>query len=487
MKKVQEYLKQYHMVSRGDKVLAGVSGGADSVCLFHMLRELRQTMDFSMEVIHVEHGIRGKDSIDDAVFVENLCREYDVPFHLYPVDVPAYAKEHHMGYEEAARVLRYQAFREYARSQIEAGEHVRIALAHHMNDNAETILFQLIRGSGLTGVCGMRPVRQEQDGICYIRPLLCAERSEIEQYLHTHGQAYCTDATNADIEYSRNRIRSCVLPELCKLNDQAILHMNQTARRLMDVKEFLDQETDALSDEMIVRQGDQVAFPLEQVSKLPTAVAQEVVRRAIFLAAGKQKDITAVHVRDVMGLANLQSGRQVHLPYGILARREYDSVILEQSDNSRSTWEQQVEAGTLEALREECIANPQGMSQMETMILDGNRGTISFRVRKILENKEEIPKKPYTKWLDYDMIKNGFLLRNRHSGDFFYTDSLGHRKKLKEYFINEKIPSEQRQQMILLANESEIFWIIGGRISDTCRITDETNYILEIDYNGGKQ
>ncbi len=486
MKKVQEYLKQYHMVSPGDEVLIGLSGGADSVCLFRIFQKLQQTMGFSMEVIHVEHGIRGEDSVNDAEFVENLCEEYGVPFHLFSVDVPAYAKEHHMGHEEAARVLRYQKFCEYAKSEAKAGKQVKIALAHHMDDNAETILFQMIRGSGLTGVCGMRPVRKDQDGVCYIRPLLCVERGEIEQYLQAHGQAYCTDATNADIEYSRNRIRNCILPELCKLNDQAILHMNQTARRLMDVKEFLDQETDILSDEMIVRQGNQVSFSIEKLETLQPAIAQELVRRAIFLAAGKQKDITSTHVQGVMGLTDLQSGRQVHLPYGIQARREYDRVILDKLENTGDQWEQHVEAETLEALQKDCMTNPHGMSRMETIILDDNRGTISFRVRQFLDNKEEIPKKPYTKWLDYDMIKSGFLLRNRHSGDFFYTDSMGHRKKLKEYFINEKIPSEQRQQMILLANQSEIFWIVGGRISDTCKITGETNYILEINYNGGK-
>ena len=168
IERICEFMDKWHMVSAGDRVLVGVSGGADSICLCLILKELSTQMKFSVEVIHVEHGIRGEASKRDALFVKQFCREQKLTYREFPVDVPAYAKKYHMGDEEAARKLRYDIFVKAAKEK--AG--TKIALAHHMEDNAETMLFQLARGSGLDGLCGMRPVRAGEDSECYIRPLL---------------------------------------------------------------------------------------------------------------------------------------------------------------------------------------------------------------------------------------------------------------------------------------------------------------------------
>ena len=152
---VEKFMRKWNMVPEGGRVLVGVSGGADSVCLCLILYELSTKMNFSLEVIHVEHGIRGEESKNDAVFVEQFCKQKGIVCHIRNVDVPRYAKIHHLGEEEAARILRYQVFADAAGQD----RNVRIALAHHMEDNAETMLFQLIRGSGLDGLCGMRQQR----------------------------------------------------------------------------------------------------------------------------------------------------------------------------------------------------------------------------------------------------------------------------------------------------------------------------------------
>ena len=181
---VEKFMRKWNMVPEGGRVLVGVSGGADSVCLCLILYELSTKMNFSLEVIHVEHGIRGEESKNDAVFVEQFCKQKGIVCHIRNVDVPRYAKIHHLGEEEAARILRYQVFADAAGQD----RNVRIALAHHMEDNAETMLFQLIRGSGLDGLCGMRPQRTGTNGEIYIRPFLQCSREQIEQFLEERGQ-----------------------------------------------------------------------------------------------------------------------------------------------------------------------------------------------------------------------------------------------------------------------------------------------------------
>ena len=178
LQELQKRMKELHMVSPGDKVLAGVSGGADSLCLLLSLRELQETLGFSLEVIHVEHGIRGEESKADAQFVVDLCEKLNVNYMVYEVDVPAFATEQKLGLEEAARILRYEVFEKIAKEK-----EAKIALAHHKEDNAETILFQLARGSSLAGLCGMQPIRVAENGVCYIRPLLFFQRNEIEEFL----------------------------------------------------------------------------------------------------------------------------------------------------------------------------------------------------------------------------------------------------------------------------------------------------------------
>ena len=197
---VQKTVTQMHMIEKGDCVLIGVSGGADSVCLLLLLNELKESIGYSLEAVHVEHGIRGEESVHDERFVQALCEEKNIPLHIIRVDVPSYASENGVGLEEAARVLRYDAFAKLAR-----GKKAKVALAHHMDDNAETILFQMLRGSSINGLCGMQPIRIDEKGVVYIRPFLRIRRSEIERELNKRLQVYCVDSTNSQIRYSRLR------------------------------------------------------------------------------------------------------------------------------------------------------------------------------------------------------------------------------------------------------------------------------------------
>ena len=473
--KIQKNIVELNMVSPGDKVLVGVSGGADSVCLLLALDVLKKEMDFSLEVIHVEHGIRGEESRKDAEFVVDLCKRMQVVCHTESVDVPAYCKETGLGTEEAARILRYQVFSKLA---LEKG--AKVALAHQMEDNAETILFQMARGSSLAGLCGMQPIREDENGVCYIRPLLCLHRKEIEGFLQTHGMGYRVDSTNQELDYTRNYIRNVILPDLAKVNEQVVAHMNMTAAHLSEVKEYMDQEVNNVWKEVAAVEED-ITLDVKKLLGLHKAMQKEIVYKAIAKAVGGKKDITSTHVSDLLVLCHNQSGKELTLPNGVVARKEYEKIRLFVSNKKSDVQNGECVFSVSGEMLEKCLRIGESM-----MLNIGETGEqISYRIFERQEETLEIPRKTYTKWLDYDKIKQGFCIRTRRSGDYFISDALGHRKKLKQYFIDEKIPLAEREKKWLLTRDSEVLWMIGGRISEHIKVSQKTKYIFEITYDGG--
>lgn len=231
LKKIKEYADKWNMLEAGDKVVAGVSGGADSICLLFVLMELQKEIPFELTAVHVNHGLRAEAADRDEAYVRELCETYRIPCVSYRENVELIAKNRKQSLEEAGREVRREAFRR----TMESWGGTKIALAHHKNDNAETFLMNLARGSGLKGLGGMLPVNGT-----IIRPLLAAERQEIEQYLKENGIAYCTDETNKSDDYTRNRIRNHMIPLLEDgVNKRAVAHISDTMERLREVQEFL--------------------------------------------------------------------------------------------------------------------------------------------------------------------------------------------------------------------------------------------------------
>lgn len=222
--KVRKYVQDQHMIEKTDRVLAGVSGGADSICLLFVLLELQKELGFELRAVHVNHQIRGKDADSDQEYVETVCKEQGIDLVVYKEDVPKYAEKHKLTEEEAGREVRRFAFLR----QMELWGGTKIALAHHRNDNVETLIFHLCRGTGLAGLAGIAPA----DGP-WIHPLLCVDRKEIESYLEKRGISYCTDETNLDIRYTRNRIRQKILPYLEQyINRESVQHMARTMEEM---------------------------------------------------------------------------------------------------------------------------------------------------------------------------------------------------------------------------------------------------------------
>lgn len=545
---VIEWIKAEKLIAQGDCVIAGVSGGADSVCLLRLLLEIQKKMDFTLEAVHVEHGIRGEESRRDAAFVQALCDSFRVPCHIYAVDVPAYAEEKGLGLEEAARIKRYECYQKEIEKRTGEKRTVKVALAHHADDNAETLLFQMIRGSGIVGLAGMRAKRPLTGGAELIRPLLNVQRREIESYLSSIGQEYRVDSTNTDTDYSRNRIRHNILPELSEINEQAVSHMNRSAGMLRQIADYLAQQANEAMWECCVwetperepggeRQcqgdveccvretperkgtenknreiGEKVLIHAEKFETYPELLQNEMLHRVLAGVSGSSRDIGAVHVEAVRRLFQKQVGRRLDLPYGVRAERVYEGVRIQKEGMREPETEkisrkerqnmaklgqeycfneaelsQKVSAAEQEILREYCLgeAERQRLEAGEELCIFLPEGELHFRILEQETEVGKIHKKKYTKWLNYDKIKGDLQIRRRKPGDYLTVDLQGHKKKLKEYFVNEKIPRESREHIWLLTQEAYVLWVIGGRISADYRISQQTKKILEVQAVGG--
>ena len=236
---VRKTIREYDMIAPGDHVVLGLSGGADSVCLLLCLHQLQGQLDFGLSAVHVNHGIRGAEADRDASFAENLCRKLEVPITVFCVDVPSYVSEHGCSSEEAGRILRYRCLEEEAQRWCEKADHrVRIALAHHQDDQAETVLLNLCRGTGIRGMGGIPAVHGNR-----IRPLIGVRRRDILAWLQEQGQEWREDSTNQKDDYTRNRIRHVILPRMEEeVNDRSVEHICALAEQAGELDEWLEEE-----------------------------------------------------------------------------------------------------------------------------------------------------------------------------------------------------------------------------------------------------
>ena len=460
VEEVKQFAKQYKMLEQHDRVIVGVSGGADSVCLLFVLLAMQQELNLDLYVIHVNHGLRGLAAKQDENFVIDLCKKKGLPYEVYQVDVIDYVKNNGASEEEAARILRYdsfwKAYRKYSCN--------KIAIAHNMNDQAETMMFHMFRGSGMKGLSGIAPVREP-----FIRPLLCVRREEIEQYLTEQKQRYCTDMSNFKEEYSRNKIRLKMLPYVEReLNSKAIENMSRCANMLRETERYLERTANQVFDRIVKEQNRQYSFSVEEFLKEDVVIQKRLIRIIFQKINEKLKDFEEKHVLQVIGLVEKTVGKSVDLPYGLEASRTYQSIEVRKKGISRKV--------------EELHVRVEGPGTYYIPVLGQN-----VRISEMMYKKNMIiPKNSYTKWFDYDKIKNTIFIRNRMEGDYFQMNSSGGNKKLKSFFIDEKIPKEERNQIPLLCDGNHVIWIIGNRISEKYKICEQTKRVLIVELDGGK-
>lgn len=479
--KVFSYMQEHHMLQDHDKVIVGVSGGADSVCLLFVLLEYAKIGNLQLAVVHVNHGIR-PEAGEDADYVEALCKEHKLPFYLTNTDVRKEALMQGCSEEEVGRNIRYRAFAEAA---VDFGAD-KIAVAHNRNDCAETMLFHLFRGSDLKGLGSIRPVRGN-----IIRPILCLERTEIEEYLKQRSISYCQDATNAGDDYTRNRIRHHILPYVEDVIAKgSISHMARTAEVLSETEEYLEQQTfsamntcikELCTGACICKYGniqrtsdggapDALTLKVGTLCAFHSLLQKRMIYFIISALADSRKDISNTHVTDVLQLCQKEGNRQVCLPYGIVAERSYDQVIVQKKQKASTDksevriWEPVYRAGDCRKIL--------GCSAEEYL-----RRLCDFKGKEVGQNE-------YTKCFDYDKIEQSALvLRTRRTGDYLTLagkDGAIIHKSLKDYMINEKIPRGERDHIPLLAVGNHVLWLVGYRISEYYKINANTKQVLQV-------
>ncbi len=455
-KRVLGYIERYHMIRAGDRVLIGLSGGADSAALFHILRKNCHLLGCTLLAVHVDHGLRGAEAARDRAFVERSCGQYEIPCRSVQMPVCRMAREGGLSLEEAGRKARQQVFAEMMK---EWGCD-KLALAHHKNDQAETMLHHLARGTGLSGLCGLSPT----DGI-RIRPLLCLERGEIEHYLKVEGFDHVEDSSNSEDHYTRNRIRHKILPELeTQVNKKAVEHMAQTAQILRQADTYLRGQGRALLE----RYGTGALFLENGFFREDAVPAYYGLREFLDENFHAGRDIGRGHYERLLDWGRMPVGRVLELPHGIRAQKRYGGVSFYREDG-------------------EDAKETEGFSF--TLRIPGEVRGPGFRLRcRVIPNNFcHVPQKTYTKWLNYDKIKNTVEVRTRRPGDRLAIDAHGGTKKLKSYLIDCKVPRQERSRVVLVAQGQEVLWVVGHRLSEAYKIQADTKEVLEIVYEGGSE
>ncbi len=529
LRKVEYFIQQNELLSNKDRVVMGISGGADSMCLLELMCRMKNQYSLQLVAVHVNHGIRGETAETDAQYVVEECEKRCVECRVIFCDVPKLAAEFGQSVEEAGREARYSAFYQVA----EEFGGAKIAVAHNRNDSAETFLFHAFRGTGLAGLCGILPRRGN-----IIRPLVCATRSEIEKYLADAGILYRTDETNFLLDYTRNCIRHSILNVAVEqVNAKAVEHLANVAEELAGVVEVLRRQTleiyHKIADDIEEPAAFRVQISIHEWEHLPRVIGDEVLLYALEKLAGERKNIGRVHVNQLRDLAHGMSGRQVSLPYQMIARRSYNileiskekltagnkkNLFVPAEDMIQKTDKFQVisEESAAETNKSECISEKR-TSQTNDCFTTKNAnlemqkwdedfgfpcmpvqssaeekqceitklpfqlefGGWIFSLRKIAyEKNAEIPKNGYTKWFDYDKISNTLTLRTRREGDYMVIHKDGMKKSLKSLLIDRKIHWRERDNILLLTAGSRVLWAVGVRSENGLYVSENTKHIL---------
>ncbi len=456
LSRVAGTIDKFKMISSGDRVLVGVSGGPDSVALLHILNRLKDKMGLRLYPAHLDHMFRGKESQEDALFVANFCSELQLPLIQDRIDVPAYLVENKASSQQGARDVRYEFYRE-ATQRIGAN---KVAIGHHAGDQAETVLLNLIRGAGLKGLKGIPPVR---DNI--VRPLLEISKEDILEYCKVWNLSSRTDSSNLKTVYFRNKIRLELMPLLQEQYNSGIVDsLIRLSEIVRDEDEYLDILTENALKKVISSRGEErITIGLEEFSGLPGAIKRRLLVSVYKSLAGENQELSYNHVQSVIEAVDGGGNhRRVQMPGGIFAIKRY---------------------GCLEIIKEDSLP-PIGFYQYRlnipgiTRISEINKDIVAeIFDRKDCENPKNLSADEAL--LDLETLSGPLFVRKRQEGDVFLPFG-GGTVKLKKFLIDLKIPREQRDSIPIVTSGENIVWLAGLRPGEKWKINDETKVCLKL-------
>jgi tRNA(Ile)-lysidine synthase len=502
--KVIDFIQRYSLISSKEIVVVGVSGGADSVCLLHVLAKWRERLGIKLHIAHLNHQLRGVESEADAKYVSALADSLGIPITIDRQDVAAYRTERNCSMEEAARELRYTFLARVAR---EAGAN-RIAIGHTRDDQVETILMHILRGTGITGLCGLAPcspmaydshgmslpasplsLPAKPSNLLVIRPLLDITKEETTNYCQEHQLAPRIDSSNRSLSFLRNRLRLQLLPLLRQYNssvDQALLRLANIAK---EDNAFIEQQASELWDEVARQENNTIYLNKKQIASLPIALQRQLLRAAVTELAGDARDIEASHIEAARSLLNKAAGRRISLPHGLICQGEYNEIVIA-SDLPAKAWQ----AGARQSQLPPCPFPPlSGEFPLKVpgkTVLPGWQVIVSIVQEPVtprsltgaLSTSEGTRKSNLV--ADFDFHKTGteLFVHKRRPGDRFQPLGMSMPKKLNEFMVNAKIPRSWRSHIPIVYSPQQIIWIVGWRIDDRVKVTKASKEILRLEF-----
>ncbi|HEX7493354.1 MAG TPA: tRNA lysidine(34) synthetase TilS, partial [Bacteroidales bacterium] len=419
-----------NLIKPGDKILLAVSGGIDSMVMTYLF----QCLDYKIGIAHCNFSLRGRDSDKDLEMVSFYASEHNVPFYSTRFETIAFAKKNKLSVEMAARDLRYKWFEEIRTKH----GYDSIAVAHNLNDNVETLLINLTRGTGLTGMAGMRPVSNR-----IIRPMLFATRQKIMSFQIRHKIAFREDKSNADTKYTRNKIRHLIIPVLKEINPSIEITLNETAERFTGINEIVSNYISGLR-EIISEEKEQ--FVTFNISQLKTYMYNKAMLFELF----KPFNITNAQLNDLRKVIEGNTGGQIITGTHRIIKNRKEIVVSDEEIANETIY-------TIKNIPAFCIFP----------------GISSARYVTISQSFE-IPSDQHMACLDSEKVAFPMVIRKWKAGDYFYPLGMRQKKKLSNYFIDKKYSRFDKENIYILESGGKIVWIIGDRIDDRFKITSST-------------
>jgi len=457
--KVLSYIKDNSLIEPGDKILVALSGGPDSICLLNILFELKEELNIDIAAAHLNHLLRGEDAFKDEEYVINICNNMRIKCFVKRVDINGYAKEHKLSSEMAGRNVRYCFFDEI----VEEEGFNKVATAHNANDQAETILFRLMRGTGLEGLGGIKVSRDNK----IIRPILCLSRKEVEKYIELKNLNPRIDKTNFEKIYNRNKIRLDILPYMKEnFNEDIIQTLNRMSLLLQKDNEFLENLSLSFYNKYCI-QYDDCFIIKKEIFKEEESIVNRVLRHAITRYSKSNYDFEMKHIYKISYLAKNNSGKSVDLPNGIYAENIYGDIYIKNKKKY-----------DINNKKEKVILSKDNINKST---IEFNKFSIEFSVMNNYQSNDiRLNKGNLIQYFDFDKINDNISIRNRNDGDKIIPLGMSGGKKLKDIFIDMKIPKEERDNIPILCFNEKIAWIIGIRTSENYKLTNESKNILKV-------
>jgi tRNA(Ile)-lysidine synthase len=503
--RVLGFTRQHHLLSANEKLVVAVSGGADSVCLLHILAGLKEKLKLKLHLAHLNHQLRDAESEADADYVSDLARKLDIPATIERRDVKAYQKKMRLSPEEAAREVRYRFLTEVAG----ATGAKAVAVGHTQDDHIETILMHLIRGAGTRGMRGLQPYTEwpsKSGGLIVIRPLLEVSHQETEGYCRQHRLAPRLDASNLSLSPLRNRIRQQLLPLLQSYNPGIAEALLRTGRIAGDDIDFLDKETARLWDRITRQEGEAIILDKPKFDRLPSTLKRYLLRTSAEKLLGSAKDIEMRHIEEMMALLDKPAGKSLSLPGDLIFATGYDQYQLTTDMTGLSPFPKlegeaqlnipgqtrlpgwRVEAAIIEPPT--IKGKPEGASAPSENLtpLPLNKGKGTKRVPRKIEDFSGclqgmgLIKNDFTAHFDFARTGDRLTVRARKRGDKFQPLGLPQPKKLGEFMIDSKIPRPWRQHIPIVCSPSQIVWLVGCRLDDRVKVSQKTKQVLRLEF-----